>query len=127
MAGNVDGITYEVEGLLALQRKLARLEEDGTDLKDAGLKAAQTIVGQVATYVPQRTGNLLRSHRARASKSAAYVLAGSKAVPYANAIHWGSRFIKGNPWLSNAARGLEHRWRGFYDDALNAAIRKAGW
>lgn len=99
----------KVEGAAELRRALRYIGDQGLKdaLKDAHKSAAEAVVKRALPNVPVRTGRLRRSVRARGSQQDGRALAGTAAVPYAAAIHWGRKrggVIKGRPFLWNAAR-----------------------
>jgi hypothetical protein len=78
----VEGITQTVKALQALGEPLEGIK--------AVLKSSAEILAQQAkTTVPVRSGKLARTIRPYSTTRAAFVIAGSKKVPYANPIHWG--------------------------------------
>lgn len=83
------GGAVEVDGLVSTLRTMKALGEPDEALKKALKQAADTMATASRDTVPDRTGRLKRTIRTSATARGAFVLAGNKAVPYANPIHWG--------------------------------------
>ena len=127
----------EVTGLREVQRAI-RLVGD-TELKgalrDANRGLAQQVVRKALPKVPVKTGRLRKSVRALASQNSAVVKAGTAAVPYAAAQHWGvgprpgrrgPHNIKARPFLRDAARTVEQKAADEYLDQIHRILKKAG-
>jgi hypothetical protein len=122
----------EVEGAKEL-RKIFRDIGDknlGKELRAANKTVSQIVVEAALPNVPVRSGKLRRSVKALATQTAAYGKAGSKAVPYAAAIHWGEGV--GNVHASSGAtfkrpgrniRGVPFLWDAA-DQTINRAVRE---
>ncbi len=91
------GEGVSIEGLNKLLRALEELDDAAkTDLKAAGLAAAQPVVERAKQEVPVRTGALQSTIRAATTARGVRIRAGSKRVPYANAIHFGQKRLNVN-------------------------------
>jgi HK97 gp10 family phage protein len=136
-----DEITIKVEGLRDLNKTLKRLADDAPKaLRQANLAAAKAIVAEALPHVPVGTsqydrhqGALKKSVKALASATASRMKAGSAAVPYAPAVHWGTgprpglkgpHNIKRNAFLWNARQRLLKEVRDEYEKELEALITK---
>lgn len=82
-------IGIRVEGLSRLNSALNKLgeKEAGEAIKVANRTAAERILAGALPNVPMHTGKLKASLKALGSKRASSV---KSALPYANAIHWGT-------------------------------------
>lgn len=116
----------EVKGAKELRKTLKAAGDDMKDLKATHLRVAQQVVPVARTLAPKRTGRLAGSIRGSGTKTAAVVRAGSKAVPYANPIHWGwgRRHIAANPWMSRAGKQTEPAWTRTYTASIDAILAK---
>lgn len=127
--------TVKVEGLRELRRTLRQAGDDMADLKEANRAAAEIVATAAGGRVPHLTGALAASVRPAGTKTAAVVRAGKKAVPYANAIHWGRIFwpckeadphfrseIAPRPFLSEAATSTESTWVPLYEDRIQSIL-----
>lgn len=125
---------YRVEGVKELRAALTRLGVDVTDFKDINQEVGQFVGSTAATRAPRRSGMLAASWRPGAAKTQATVRFGSAAVPYGNAIHWGTgprpgrrgpHNIPRNPFAWAAARDTEPTWLEWYLDELQKLTDKA--
>lgn len=124
--GNDSG-PVRVEGLLEVQRQLAKLGKDAkNDMKPAHQKAAEIVVLGAKKYVPVRTGALSESLRAYARQRAGVVRVGSLSVPYAGPIHfgWPMRRIKPNPFIYEAADERRREIAALYAERMEELIAK---
>jgi hypothetical protein len=83
------GGAVEIDGLVSTIRTMKALGDSDATIKEALKQAAETMAAASRDTVPDRTGKLKRSIRTSATARGAFVIAGGKAVPYANPIHWG--------------------------------------
>lgn len=79
-----------VEGVQELVKTLHRLGVDVNDMKRAHEKTSQYVGAEGAQRAPRRSGMLAASWRPGATKNDAVVRFGGAAIPYANAVHWGT-------------------------------------
>lgn len=106
------------------------------DIGDAGLKkelaaanrgASQVVVDRALPKVPVRSGRLKASVRALGGQTSATVKAGTAAVKYAAAIHWGRKkrgVIVGRPFLWDAAAEARNKVVDVYGDAIDDLLKK---
>lgn len=124
-----------VEGARELRSTLRRLSRDlATDgFKDTNAAVGSLVAGTSRTTAPQRSGRLSGSIRASRAATSATVRAGGAAVPYANAIHWGTgarRGLRGphnirrRPWIWEAVNRDQERIETLYFDRLEQLVRK---
>lgn len=128
----MDEPVIKVEGLTELRRTLKRLGDDAAkQLREANLAAARTIVDSALPNVPVVSGRLRGSVKALASQTAARMKAGSAAVPYAAAVHWGTgprpglrgpHNIRRRAFLWDARERLAGEVRDRYERDLEALI-----
>lgn len=101
----------EVQGLKELQREVRRVKDSGISkaLRETNKRLADKVIAKALPNVPVRSGRLKASLRGQGRPSGAVGKAGGARVPYAAAIHWGWRRhnIKGRPFLTEAAAGIE--------------------
>lgn len=88
-----EGVRIQVEGLDELRRELRRLgdAELPKQLRDVNRSASEALARRAAPRAPVRTGRLQASVRGLGSQRDARVKAGGARVPYAAAVHWGTR------------------------------------
>lgn len=117
-------MTVQVEGARRLRSTLRAAGDDLADLKQAHADAAQIATAAGKAGAPRLSGRLAGTVRGSGTKTAAIIRASTKAVPYANPIHWGwhRHHIKPNPWLSLAAQATEPEWTAVYMSAVDKAI-----
>jgi len=127
----------EVEGAKELRKVFREIGDKnlGRQLRDANRIVSEMVVAAAVPNVPVRSGRLRRSVKALATQTTAYGKAGSQAVPYAAAIHWGegtgninattgatfgrpARNIAGRPFLWDAADRVIDRAVKEYEDAV---------
>lgn len=128
------GGAVKVEGLDNLRRTLRRLGDDMTDGWGAvNARVASYVGASAAQRAPRRSGLLAASWRPSGGKSVATVRFGGAAVPYANAVHWGTgprRGLRGphniprTLFVTTAARDTEPVWFGYYYDALDQMLAR---
>jgi hypothetical protein len=116
----------QVEGAAELQRAMKRM---GADLKDLTKvnRAASDIVAQDARGgAPRLTGALSKTIKPGARKTAGYVQAGSRLVPYAGPIHfgWPRRNIEPQPFLYDALDRRADEVIDKYRDHIGDLVRK---
>lgn len=119
------GGEVRIEGLNNLVRTLKKAGLDISELKTANRRAGEIVAHEAAARAPRQTGALAGSIRAASQQRRARITAGRKgSVPYAGPIHWGwpSRGIRGNPFLSQAARDTEPRWTAQYREDVERAL-----
>jgi hypothetical protein len=127
----------QVEGVKQLRKSMTAAGLSLADLKDSHKEAAQIAARASADDAPRVTGRLQRSIRGAGTKTAGIVRAGSKAVPYGPAIHWGRRFwpskthpratrsvVRGALFISRGAQASESRWLPVYERALDDSIQQ---
>ncbi len=116
----------QVDGAKQLRKQAKAAEVDLSLMKETHREIANQIAGWSRPLAPTLTGRLVSTTRAAGSNTASTVRAGSKAVPYANPIHWGwkKRGIEANPWLLEAARDSEPQWWQTYTRAVEQILSK---
>lgn len=131
--------TIRVEGADEIRAALRQLEDTGltSQLRATNRNAAEKVVKRALPKVPTRTGRLKRSVKALATQRGGRVKAGSAAVPYAAAIHWGRTFgnvwhhkrarnpIRGRPFLYDAAKEARPEIIDSYQSDISALVAKA--
>lgn len=104
--------SIEIEGIRELRRDLKRIgdSELKSEMVAANRQIAADVVRKALPNVPVLTGRLRASVRGIGNMSGAVGKAGSAAVPYAAAIHWGRKrggAIAPRPFLWRAAQTVE--------------------
>lgn len=125
----------EVQGARELRKSLKAAGQSLDDLKAANKHAADIAARASAALAPRITGRLAGSIRAAGTNTAGIIRAGKKAVPYANAVHWGRRswpnarsprrtrsVVRAQPFISKGARNSEGQWLPVYRQALDQSI-----
>lgn len=134
MAG-VPGGSIKVEGLQQTIKSLQALGVDKSEIQNANLEAANTLLRQARPLVPVRTGRLRNSLKASKTQYYAQVRAGSNAVPYANPIHWGwfrdkqtgvNRNVLPQPFFSKALGYTYDQIIRDYDRNMQQLLNKYG-
>lgn len=122
-----------------LRRALREIGDSGLKktLREANKSAAEVVVEKALPKVPVRSGRLRRSVKALAGQKDAKVKAGTKAVPYAAAIHWGRKrgnvgtppgnrlggnVIPGRPFLWDAAQQARPEAVAVYEREMAALL-----
>lgn len=98
----------KVEGSRELAKAVRNTKDKelGKELRLAHKAAADVVAQEAKTLVPERSGKLKKSIRARGTTKVGTVLAGTaKTVPYAHGIHfgWPKRNIRPQPFLYEAS------------------------
>lgn len=107
--------TYEVEGADRLAATLERAADHLDDLdQTAGPDAARTLAREAAQSAPRRTGRLASSHHA---DTASVVV----SAPYAPFVHYGTRYMRGRPWLTDTA-DRSTAWTDAYSEQLDNLV-----
>lgn len=109
-----------VDGVKELRARLRRVKDSELDNE---MKAIHQAISHEITQfalprVPVRTGRLKASVRSSGTVREAVGRVGKKSVPYAAAVHWGW----GPPFLTDAAKRLEHGITQRYDDAVSGML-----
>lgn len=125
MARAAVGVT--VVGLDDLRRALRQVKDKGLNdaLKKANKTVADEVIAKALPKVPVRLGRLRASVRGSGTLAGAIGKAGSAAVPYAAAIHWGRKqggFIQARPFLQDAAKQVEQDVADRYMDELDRIL-----
>lgn len=81
------------------------LGDDTTAIREALKKAAETMAAAAVDTIPVKTGKLKRTIRVSATNYGAFVIAGSKKVPYGNPIHWGWFVDRKSDLAKKSSRG----------------------
>lgn len=116
----------QVSGAREFRAAMKAMEADLSDLTSVNKAAAQPVLNEARQRVPILTGNLRDSHKLKATRTSARVMAGSGVVPYAGPIHfgWPSHNIEANPWLWESAADKETEVVNEYEKHIEALIRK---
>jgi hypothetical protein len=124
---------YTVEGVDELASTLKALGVDLGDMKAAHDDVAQFVGAESATRAPRRSGMLAASWRPGSSKTDAVVRFGGSAIPYANAVHWGTgarqgkrgpHNIRPTPFAVEAVNETQDVWVGVYRDLIDRYVDK---
>lgn len=132
----MNGVKIEVQGAKELRSILRQIGDKDlkTALREANKIVSQLVVAEALPNVPVRTGRLRQSVKALATLTTAYGKAGSAAVAYAPAVHWGTgprvgrkgpHNIARRPFLSDAADRVADRAAGAYQTAVQELLDRA--
>jgi len=123
-----------VKGAARLRKTLRQAGDDLSDLKEANARAAGIVQPAASNLAPKASGALASSGRSSGTKTGGMVRFGSKRVPYAGVIHfgterakdpfWQKRRIKGRPFATDAATATQPQWLNIYQQAVEAAIAR---
>lgn len=105
----------EIDGADTLARTADRAADQLGDLDaTAGAEAATDLARTAAHNAPRRTGQLAASHRAATNQVVV-------TAPYAGFVHWGTRHMRGRPWLTDTAN-RSTQWIDTYRDELDQIV-----
>jgi hypothetical protein len=119
----------EVEGARQLRKALTELGDDAVDdLKAVNMEAVDVVLAEALTRVPVKTGRLLETVRASATKTRGTIRAGFKRVPYAGPVHFGNphRRIEPNLFLYDAIDVRRDEVIDVYEDNIAKLIKRRG-
>jgi hypothetical protein len=86
----VPGGSIQVDGLRDVQKSLQAVGADKSEIAQANIEAAQTLISRALPLVPTLSGRLRTSLRASKAMGAATAVAGNNGrLGYAAPIHWG--------------------------------------
>lgn len=123
----------QVEGARELRASMKRLGADVQDFKDVHSKVSSYVGAEGASRAPRRTGMLASTWRPGSAATQAVVRFGGSAVPYANAVHWGTGARAGkrgphniapNPFAVTAAHDTEPTWVPWYQAELQNMVNR---
>lgn len=121
-------VRVQVNGLNELLRDLRKMQntEIPKAIQQANKQAAEVVIPSARAEAPQLTGKLAQSIKAKATKKAGSVKAGSSKVPYAGPIHfgWGRRNINPRPFLYRAIDRNTERIRAQYEEAIRRVVNR---
>lgn len=123
-----------MQGFTRFDQSLIKAQNRLTDLRAAYVRAGKIVLRAANKRVPVVSGTLKATGRStkmgkvppkRATKTVV-VSYGKKKVPYANPIHWGwqKRNIKGQRWLTRAARRTEKKWLKQFRRDINRIVKQ---
>lgn len=128
--------TVQIIGGRQLRASLKAAGKDLSELKAANRAAAEIAAKASAALAPVGpTGRLRRGIRASGTQTAGIVRVG-KAVPYANAVHWGRKWwpnkqhaehlapFWGKPFISQGAQNSEGQWLPVYEQTVDGIIKQ---
>lgn len=139
------GLVVKVEGAAELSRSFRAAGGTVKELSGAYRVVARTLVAPAQRDAPHGpSGKLARSTRGLGQRTRAILAAGSRAVPYAGAIHFGNPSVKTyparkanpkrstgtlgvitpNPWLYRVADERADEVRQAFDDSVGATLRR---
>lgn len=112
--------TVEVTGLNKVLRQMKKLGVEARDLKDAFQRIGAKVTADATSGAPVRSGRLAGSVRQSRRQNSVYIRAGGKRTYYAPFVHWGTKDIKRNRFMTRAAeknagfalRQLEYEMQG---------------
>lgn len=128
-----DRAGYQVIGARELRASLKELGADLNDFKGVHAQVASFVGAEGASRAPRRSGMLAASWRPGSAKTNATVRFGGAAVPYANAVHWGTgarpgrrgpHNIRPSLFATEAASDTEPTWVPWYLAELQNMVNK---
>lgn len=111
----MDGARDLVAGLEDAASDLARLEDT------AGAEAAELLAARALSRTPRRSGRLAGTVRAAAPGT---VTAGGPAAPYAPYVHYGTRYMRGRPFLTETLDDTTPAVVALYATAITETINR---
>lgn len=96
--------TIQVQGLNETVRSLKRLGIEVSDLKDAFTRIGAQATAKVRSATPTASGALQKTVKQSKRQNSVYIYAGSKRAYYGPFIHWGTKHITANPWMTRVAQ-----------------------
>jgi hypothetical protein len=110
-----------IDGLSRFVRTMKAAGANMADMKDANVKAANTVASRARSTGPHRSGNLTGSLRTPRTQARARV---TSNLIYAPPIHWGwpKRHIWPNPFVTRAAIVTKPEWLHDYEKSLQKIL-----
>lgn len=96
--------TVEVKNLNKVLRRMKKLGVEMRDLKDAFQRIGARVTSDAQSGAPVRSGRLSGSVRQSRRQNSVYIRAGGKRTYYAPYVHWGTKEIRKNQWMTRAAQ-----------------------
>ena len=141
------GTVVQIEGARELRKQLRKAEADLSDLKDLHRKIGEIVFYATRPNRPKgkrkppasRSRRLHQTLRYFPTRTSVRVMAGSKVVPYAMAIHWGRKVFpsqkstykykhpapfEGRPWIRKAAEKTEPEWTALFQAEIQKILDK---
>jgi HK97 gp10 family phage protein len=109
-----------VDGDATMVATLGKAITDLGDLAGAGHRAASVIVDAARGRAPRRTGALAGS--ISAGPVTGTVASVKATVRYGGPVHWGTRHMAAQPFLSDAATATEGAWLPLYETEVARAV-----
>lgn len=125
-----------VEGMAELRAAFRKLGGDMEEFRQVNAQVAGWVGPQAAQAAPRQSGMLAASWRPSGTIAAATIRFGGAAVPYANAVHWGTgprpgrrgpHNIAPNPFAVRTVHATEAQWSSYYEDFVDRVIKEAGF
>ncbi|MCL1871947.1 MAG: hypothetical protein FWF90_16245 [Promicromonosporaceae bacterium] len=126
---------YRVEGVRELRAALRAMGDDLQEMRALNTQVASFVGATAAQRAPRISGMLAASWRPSNSKTEASVRFGGAAVPYANAVHWGTgprpgrrgpHNITPNRFATEAAAATEPTWGNWYLEFIDDVMQRRG-
>ena len=131
------GTVVQIEGARELRRQLRKAEADLSDLKDLHRKIGEIVFYAARPNSPKgkrkppasRNRRLHQTLRYYPTRTSVRVMAGSKVVPYAMAIHWGRKVFPSQKstyqhWIRQAAEKTEPEWTALFQAEIQKILDK---
>lgn len=128
MAGQ-EGGQLRIDGGRELRRTMKQAGADMKELSALNRQAAAVVAPMAqaqAPIGPAENGHIASTVRVGATQKAGIIRVGSKRLPYAGVIHYGTPdgVIAPNPWVIEAAQATEPQWTEIYWQGLMHVIGK---
>jgi len=120
------GKQIDVVGLKALRKDLKKAGDDMSDLKAAGLEAAEPVKDEARILVPKLTGALDGSIRSSGTQTGAVVRAGRASIPWAKPQHfgWPARNIRPTLFIYDGLDNRRTEVINIYQERINTIAKK---
>lgn len=109
-----------IDGDKQLVATLGKAITDLGDLGESGQRAAALIVNAARGRAPRRTGALAGS--VSVGQVTGTVATAQATVRYGGFVHWGTRHMAAQPFLSDAATSTEGAWLPLYETQVARAV-----
>jgi len=118
--------TVTAEGLQETIRTLKKLGVEVEDLKGAFTRIGSRATAKVKAGTPVKSGRLQATVKQSKRQNSVYIYSGSKKAYYAPFVHFGTKTISKNPWMTRVATAEGPYAIKQLENEVNSIIRKYG-
>lgn len=115
----MSGEQVQVVGAERCQATVLAAAEQLDHLGRAAASSSQVVAASGGAKAPRRTGTLAMSVHAMPQGGTA---AAGTTVRYAPYVHWGTRYMRARPFLTDAARQTQPVWESIYAADADRAL-----